>query len=296
MPTLSLLVVIDFKYGAGVPVDIEDNDQLKMYATGEILQSRFDVNGWSVRTVIIQPRAFHAQGPIREATYPVDYFLKQYWGYVEERVAATKPDNAPLVPGEKQCRWCPAAFKCPAREAHALNVIGPHFVSVKALPTNPLPEVKDVDADRLSFLLGAKQMVLDWFEEIDAEAKRRAMDGTPIPGYKLVYGQNRRRFAYEEEEVANVFMRLTGAPLDDVMPRKLLGMGELEKLIKRVYKSKRVAGSVRASATKAVTDFAFLTTKEPSGNLLLVPETDGRPAADRRHHFDNVQLPGVPTT
>jgi hypothetical protein len=71
-----LLRVYDYKHGAGVPVDVDDNKQLKYYALGALL-SNPTWNALTVELVIAQPRCDHEQGRIRSYKFPaidlIDY-------------------------------------------------------------------------------------------------------------------------------------------------------------------------------------------------------------------------------
>jgi hypothetical protein len=55
------LHVIDFKYGAGIPVEVEGNEQVMYYALGALELGDFE----KVVLHIVQPRAEHEAGPIR---------------------------------------------------------------------------------------------------------------------------------------------------------------------------------------------------------------------------------------
>jgi hypothetical protein len=120
-----LLRVYDYKHGAGVPVDVDDNKQLKYYALGALL-SNPTWNALTVELVIAQPRCDHEQGRIRSYKFPAIDLID----YAADLIDAAKETEdfvaAKLVPSKKACRFCPAnaARKCPAleKETHALVV------------------------------------------------------------------------------------------------------------------------------------------------------------------------------
>lgn len=67
MPRRFELHVIDLKYGAGVPVEVANNLQLKIYALASM--KTFGMAAQTVTTTIVQPRCPHPDGPVRSFTY-----------------------------------------------------------------------------------------------------------------------------------------------------------------------------------------------------------------------------------
>lgn len=104
----SRLHIRDFKYGAGVVVEIEGNPQILYYAYG-ILQ-RFP----AVETVtlgIVQPRAHHPDGPIRVVETPASEIRRWAEQELFPAMDAVSVDRS-LTPGS-WCRFCPAKLVCP---------------------------------------------------------------------------------------------------------------------------------------------------------------------------------------
>ena len=106
------LIVIDLKYGKGVRVDAEQNEQLQIYALGAL--NAYEYLGFStVRMVIVQPRLDH----ISEWVVTVDD-LKQFGEAVKLRAEACfsvldKPSVDDFSPSEDACRFCRAKAFCP---------------------------------------------------------------------------------------------------------------------------------------------------------------------------------------
>lgn len=105
--------VIDYKHGKGVAVEIENNGQLMQYGLGAVLKQHNPDNMIIVLT-IVQPRAFHPDGPIRSIEMKGKDLIK--WGAktLVPAAKATLEKDAPLIPGESQCRWCAARGNCTA--------------------------------------------------------------------------------------------------------------------------------------------------------------------------------------
>jgi hypothetical protein len=112
-----LIEIADYKHGKGVVVEIVGNLQLRLYAAGALAMLGPVP---TIRTTIIQPRAEHADGPVRSADYTVDE-IHEFMGWIKDRAADTDAPDAPLVPGA-WCNWCAArqAGTCPIQREKAL--------------------------------------------------------------------------------------------------------------------------------------------------------------------------------
>jgi hypothetical protein len=166
-----VMYVVDFKYGAGIPVNVKNNKQLKYYALGAMdsgkvgAEVEFDLTSirpemfgtadyiyknwpgpermpeWVVFG-IVQPRCEHPDGPVRyDEIHPLD--LIEFADDLRAAVDATNDPNAPLRPGKPQCDWCLAAPVCPALRAKGYEaaklVFGqPNFVP-RELLERPVP-------------------------------------------------------------------------------------------------------------------------------------------------------------
>lgn len=106
-----ILHVIDFKYGAGVPVSPVDNIQMMLYALGawELFNTTDDIK--TVRMSIVQPRI-----QSEPETWETSADSSLDWAENTLRPAAKLAweGKGELNPGEKQCRWCRAKAQCRA--------------------------------------------------------------------------------------------------------------------------------------------------------------------------------------
>jgi len=101
------LHLIDYKHGAGVPVDVVENQQLLSYFL--IFDSHYSGLIEQFKATIVQPRAFNGDDV-------------QTWACDRERLAkhhddvmSSFVDEDRLSLGE-HCRWCPAKFICPEQQ------------------------------------------------------------------------------------------------------------------------------------------------------------------------------------
>lgn len=110
------LLVVDLKGGEGIIVEPEENPQLKYYAFGVIDQFERSASitllpTLKVKIRIVQPRAFHQAGPVREWETTVGEIKAWVRDVLVPAMDATSYDNT-LDAGE-WCRFCPAKLVCP---------------------------------------------------------------------------------------------------------------------------------------------------------------------------------------
>ena len=254
------LIDYDFKYGRGVAVEVIENEQLMTYAVGAMDGEA----GWAfdeVELVICQPRAPHADGPIRRwKTTPSE--LKAFVTKMKKAVAATRVPNAPVITGD-WCRWCPAQALCPAMYKQAQETAGLDFDVVAPAPkaeiaaTVRLPEVRLMPPEKLAAALAWEDTINSWYEAVRAVARETLSNGGSIPGWKLVDGRSTRRWESEEAVVA-AFAESVGGR-DNLYERKILSPAKLEKIV-----------------GKGVVDGLTVRTDPPK---TIARDTDGRPAA-----------------
>ena len=107
-------LVGDFKFGAGA-VEVKGNDQLMFYASAALVSGKLPKQTPVVRMAIIQPGA----RPTLQEDEASARQLRDFAAEVREVAKVALSDDAPLIPGDKQCQWCPAgkAGICKARNA-----------------------------------------------------------------------------------------------------------------------------------------------------------------------------------
>src|ERR1035437_7022059 len=92
------VTIVDLKYGRGVAVEVEENEQLLTYAMG--VAQRYHNRGIKdVELVVVQPRAPHAAGPVRRWSTDVIGLYEHVTALQDGAVAADDP-KAKLVAGD----------------------------------------------------------------------------------------------------------------------------------------------------------------------------------------------------
>ncbi len=241
------LYVIDLKYGKGVPVSAFENTQGILYALGAMADYEYLHDIQKVVIVIVQPR----MDIISEWVIDKAELLK--WGeWLSQRAEAALADNAPRVPGEKQCQFCKAKPTCPELMRLTHDVIATDFDNIDQM-ANP----DTLTNEQLKKALDVKKLIMSWFESVEQHAFDLLEKGEPFPGYKLVEGRSLRQWADEAVAEQSLVELLT----DDAYEKKLLSVAKAEKLL-----GKKRSGSITDLISK------------PRGKPVIVPESDKRPA------------------
>ena len=263
-----VLHVLDYKHGVNEPVEVEENPQLMLYALGAI-GSAPGVD--KVVLTIVQPRCSHRDGPIRSWETTAKALKKWAAKVVKPAIEAINDPNAPLVPGEKQCRWCEAARQavCPAVVKNIGRATGLDLVSpIAEQHTLPAPQTMS-PADRARVLL-LEPVLQQWLTAVREIALEEAQRGVILPGLKLVHKITRRRWRDEAGTVA-ALRPILG---DEMWETKLKSPSQVEKLIK--------------GGKKAIAPLV----ESPIGDLTLAPESDRRnavnPMSALSHLFDDL--------
>jgi len=220
-PYSRALHVIDYKHGAGKPVHVEGNKQLRYYALGALLSSGFKAR--EVTVWIVQPRCEYAGGAIRSETFAA-FDLMEWAADLLDAVRKTEDPNAPLIPGD-HCRgtFCPVAATCPALHERALAVARLQFAP--AVPYDPA---------KLKFALDSRDAIKAFVKALDEFAYAEAMAGR-LPdevGYKLVEKRANRKWRDENLAGEGMVRLLQGEISEDQLyERTLLSPAKVEKLI-----------------------------------------------------------------
>lgn len=276
-----VLEIIDYKDGMH-PVD-PSTPQLRQYAIAVAPKSQAK----RIRLTVIQPKlALKGMEPIRFEEWPIG-FVNDWIEWFKERAAATDDPNAPLVPGEVQCKYC-RAKPCSAMADQTMKQVGMFFkpmVEIAEQAANDDPT--QMNNDQLRQIIEAAPLLRQLLESAEAEALRRQKSGVTIPGLKLVYGRGSTTWALKEEETAEV-LRKMGVPKDAIYVTKLVSPAQAKKLV----------WEKRDGTKKQLTDRQLKTLETEymvklAGELKVAPESDSRPAVtfDASSLFTAVEAP-----
>jgi hypothetical protein len=113
------MTVGDLKYGRNVVVEVEDNLQMLIYLVGAVV--KFGPRP-RYRLVVLQPRAKHDKGPIREWLITHEY-LEAFKLELHKAIQANYNPRVKPTVGEYCRKWCNALGRCPAAAELSLQML-----------------------------------------------------------------------------------------------------------------------------------------------------------------------------
>jgi hypothetical protein len=210
----SRAIVLDWKFGDGVTVTAEENQQLMFYAAAAMRtpESKWVFDGAAeIECIIIQPPEIR-----RWVTTPER--IKAFENELKMAVQIAQKPDAPLQHGE-HCRWCAAKPVCP-KMTGAVD---------RALRL----KIEELDADQIGGYLKNADILEQWITDLRALAHQVLDAGKPVPGWKLVAKRATRQWV-DEELAAKELMNDLSA--DELYTKKLLSPAQAEKLLKKQKK------------------------------------------------------------
>lgn len=275
-----ILELIDYKDGMGV-VSAEGNLQLEQYAYGVLAGYKLPVNGSypfkTVRMTIIQPKlALRGMNPITSHDVAVSDLLANMGTIITQAAATDKPD-APLVPGESQCKFCRAKGSCSALASNVMKEVGIMFQPVVSQTLDVAQQSADKDPStmddaQIRQIMEAAPLMRQLLEGVEKEALRRLEAGQTIAGLKLVNGRGSRAWALPEEEMAEKLVKM-GIPKSAIYETKLVTPAKAEKLTWDKKDGTKVQLTDRQLA-RMEQEYVV----KMAGKLTVVPESDSRQA------------------
>jgi len=231
--------VIDWKFGDGIAVDAEENEQLMYYAAAAM---RTPEAAWvfegatSIECVIIQPPVIR-----RWTTTPAR--IKAFEKDLKRAVKVASLPDAALKPGS-HCKFCPAKPTCPAMTGavdRALKI-----------------KLDAIDDDMLGAYASNAVLLQGWIDDLNALVQTKIEKGYKIPGWKMVAKKGRRQWV-DENKAADVLNGLGINPIH----RAVVSPAQAEKLLKKHMGHPNLPDGLTVSVSSGDT---------------LAPESDPRPA------------------
>jgi hypothetical protein len=257
------IIIVDLKYGKGVPVSAVENEQQMIYALGA-----WDEYGWlstvdQIRMVISQPRiADSAEEWACSLTHLLDFRDNTLNPAVRE-VELQNAGEPKYNPGEKQCRFCPAKAICPAlREQVMDELVGDEELTQENVYTSTENIKQNYTNEQLAQSLEVVGLVEMWCRAVKDTAQRRAEQGETIPGYKLVEGKRGAR-KWADAEAAEKLLRDASLRVKDIYKSTLISPTQAEKLLKK--QNPKVLENLKEYVD------------QPSGKPTLVEEDNPKP-------------------
>ena len=207
----SRAVVLDWKFGDGVAVSAEENEQGLFYAAAAM---RTPETAWvfegaeEIEIVIVQPPA------VKRWVTTVKR-VKEFERALKRAVKASTMPDAAIVVGD-HCRWCAAKPTCPMFTGAVDRALKTKFDALD----NTLIGAYLLNADLLE----------DWIKDLRNLALSTLERGNTIPGYKLVAKRGTRQWV-SEDAAKRVLLNILDE--SEVVESSLLSPAKVEKLLKK---------------------------------------------------------------
>ena len=246
----------DLKFGRGVVVVAENNEQLMTYIAGARRKFSHLCEFKRFRGVIHQPRlnsvsewdwtldmqlAFEAH--LKDRAWTATHALKHFDNW---KKGGTLPSNDYLKPGD-HCRtgFCKAKATCPALAALVEQTVGADFEVLdevqelaRAMPkkageahiAESVAALLPVDAAELGRRMLIVDLIDDWCRAIRGKVDAMLRSGERVPNWKLVIGKrgNRQWVSEDDARIALKKMRLKD---EEMYSMKLITPTVAEKLL-----------------------------------------------------------------
>lgn len=255
-----VIVIIDYKNGAGVPVEAEENPQMKLYALGA-LQVFAPIYGDSIQRAvlkIVQPNAGGTK--TWETTVKA---LKDWAAATVMPVAHMAYEGQGEFNAGDWCRFCPAKAQCSARAQQMLE-LEPMVGAKPLLSVAPGETSKNAPAllsdAEVGDVLRRAQTLAAWVEDLKEYALSAALAGREITGFKAVEGRGTRE--WNDQDAAFQALQQRGVAEALLWERKPCSVAGLEKALGKKMFAEAAEG---------------LVVKKP-GKPTLVPDSDKRHA------------------
>lgn len=192
------IAIADLK-GGFVPVDVFPNWQLIGYLAA-ILDTypEWEQPGVFVEMTIIQPRAYHQDGPVRKHSAP----LKSFYPYFDElkRKAEIATGEHALAVAGLQCDNCAARGTCSVA----------HKAGMRALEVSGEPVEHDLTVEAVDYELmrieQAQRMLEARLTGLRAHAVHMIRNGVTLPNFAMKSGAGRLAWVDEDAERSAIAM------------------------------------------------------------------------------------------
>ena len=279
------LYTIDYKFGSGVAVDADRNEQLMTYAIGGAWefgkQHRIDYHS----LIIVQPRAHHIAGPVRR--WDTDCIeLSEFETVLKEKAELTDSDYAPIQVGD-WCKFCPVAHSCPELRDHVFSKIGASKLADGSLDPASLKRPEHMTSEQLGAAMEAAWLIEGWFRAVLRHGHAEAVDGRVPHGMKMVEKRAYRRWIHDED-TTRFELAMLGVSDEQMMVTpepELRSVAQLEKAIGKKKAAPIMAGLFQQRSS----GFTLAPVKDPRPDLMLEDSSSAFGAVE--DHLDG-RLPG----
>lgn len=268
----------DLKYGRGVQVDAEENEQMLIYSAGLMEEVSLFGDVKDVKQAIHQPRTGNFSEWVCGPAYVEEFAAKARDAAQVALIAMEYKHNwvnttskSYYNPGTKQCMWCKAKATCPALAKQVLETVADEFVDIydQLAPQLEGAEVKvlTLSNDKLAEKMALADLIEDWLSAVRAKVESELFAGHEVPGFKLVQGRKGHR-SWKDAAAAEAALKSMRLKEKDMYEFKLISPTTAERLHK--------AGVLGAKQWTKVQELYG----QPDGKPSVAPASDKRPALE----------------
>lgn len=218
--------IVDLKWGQGVVVEAENNQQLSIYALATMDRYFFLGPFDKVRITVVQPRVASSSNGVstwETTARSLETKRKEIKLCAAKALDQYEGESEPTYcPSKKACRWCLAAGKCAAYAKMVSDTTAAEF---------PVLDEATINDAKRAEIFKKLEDVRAWVEQFESEILAEALAGKKFPGLKLVLGRAGIR-KWKDEQTADDLLEGFHVETEWRYKRKLISPTEAEKLFK----------------------------------------------------------------
>lgn len=213
-------LILDYKTGRGDVEDANKNLQLRTLAALRLLNFGTSQIYVAIIQPWVSPQVSVAKYDWRDLNRAVDE--------VDAILKAARSEDAPRIPSEKACKYCPAKVICKEAAQVLLEVAEPP--TGYAVGITPETHVAALTSENLGLLLKRAKLAESIIEAARDEAKRRLENGEQVDGWQLKDGAEQEEIT-DPQGVFGEFVK-TGGTADQFLKAVKVTKGKLKEQVK----------------------------------------------------------------
>ena len=219
---LKTLYVWDFKNGHSI-VEAFENKQMICYVSG--IMDALGLSDLETRIVarIVQPRAYHREGTIREWTF-MGHEIRSHINLLAIKAAEIMASGGDCQSGP-HCKWCQARHACDTALTAGMGLF--EMVGV------PVPV--ELTASQLGTQLKIIQRALDQISYLESgysqQVESLLRSGKSVPGYRLQESLGREKWT--DAEAAQKAIGITISKPGYITPKQAITAGASKEIVKK---------------------------------------------------------------
>lgn len=247
------VTVVDYKNG-NIPVDVEYNSQLMIYALGAI--DKFNLSDKClVELTIIQPNV--SREPKSMSMMASDVLM---WrdNVLIPRAKLAISDDAPFNPDDEICQFCPCAGDCSHLKQFLVETAKIDFA-------DSLPEISALTAEQKSKIVLYADAIKHFLDNVTESVTNDMLEGSEEYNscLKLVRKATKRRYIPDTAKIEDVLTDYIEQ--DEIFETKMRGISAIEKALKTSGLTKQEIGEVMN-----------IVTEKPLGDITVATISDKR--------------------